>query len=238
MGTVEAYRAARERVPDLELALVGSLALDDPEGWSIYRRVVDATKDDRQIHVFTNLVGIGNVEVNAFQRLSSVVLQKSTREGFGLVVSETLWKGTPVVAGRTGGIPLQMADGAGGELVNSVEECARALVSLLQDRPRAAALGASGRERVREHFLIPRLVLNEVSLMRELSASRPISRQADWSHRDPVCGMALPDREPAISATFRGATHGFCSEQCRRLFLESPDRYLASMHTSEGVSVH
>ena len=74
--------------------------------------------------MFTNLVGIGNVEVNAFQRLSNVVVQKSIREGFGLVVSETMWKETPIVAGRAGGIPLQMADGAGGILVDTTEECA------------------------------------------------------------------------------------------------------------------
>jgi trehalose synthase len=230
MGVIEAYRLARQQVADLQLALVGSLALDDPEGWAIYRRVRDEAKDDRQIHVFTNLLGVGNIEVNAFQSLSSVVLQKSLREGFGLVVSESLWKGTPVVAGRAGGIPLQMADGAGGLLVDSVEECARALVSLLCDPPRATALGASGRERVREHFLIPRLVLNDVSLMRDLSTSRPLERTPDWSHRDLVCGMALPEGAPSHSATVDGVVYGFCSEQCRRLFLDTPDRYLTSVH--------
>lgn len=238
LGTVDAYRMAREQVPDLQLALVGSLALDDPEGWGIYRRVMAETKDDRLIHVFTNLVGVGNIEVNAFQSLSSVVVQKSLREGFGLVVSESLWKGTPVVAGRTGGIPLQMADGVGGLLVDSIEECARAMVSLLRDPARAKALGASGRERVRDHFLIPRLVLNDIALMRQLSASRPIERPADWSHRDPVCGMVLPDREVAVSATVGGATFGFCSEQCRRLFLEAPDRYVASISGAEAAIVH
>ena len=77
---------------------------------------------------------MGNIEVNAFQRLSSVVLQKSIREGFGLVISEALWKGTPVVAGRAGGIPLQMADGAGGVLVDSIDEAAEAMVRLVRDR--------------------------------------------------------------------------------------------------------
>ena len=89
--------------------------------------------------MFTNLVGVGNIEVNAFQALSKVVIQKSLREGFGLVVAEALWKGTPVVAGRAGGIPLQMADGTGGMLVDSVEECARAMVALLRDPSRAPA---------------------------------------------------------------------------------------------------
>jgi trehalose synthase len=238
LGTVNAYRLAREQVTDLQLALVGSLALDDPEGWEIYRKVVAETKDDCQIHVFTNLVGVGNIEVNAFQSVSDLVVQKSLREGFGLVVSEALWKGTPVVAGRTGGIPLQMADGTGGVLVDSIEECARAMVSLLRDPARAQKLGASGRERVRDHFLIPRLVLNDVSLMRELSTARPIARAPDWSRRDPVCGMALAGREAAASTAIGGTTYVFCSDQCRRVFLEGPDRYIASLHPAEAVVVH
>lgn len=119
--------------------LAGSLALDDPEGWEVYRSIREEAGGDPRMHVFTNLVGVGNIEVNAFQMLSDVVVQKSIREGFGLVVSETLWKGTPVVAGRAGGIPLQMADGVGGILVDSVEECAAALRELLADRERARA---------------------------------------------------------------------------------------------------
>jgi len=154
------------------------MATDDPEGWDMYRLIRAAIAGDKRIHVFTNLVGVGNVEVNAFQALSKLVIQKSLREGFGLVVAEALWKGTPVVAGRAGGIPLQMADGTGGLLVDSVDECARAMLALLHDPARAAALGASGRERVRRHFLIPRLVLDELSLMRRLAAgaTRPSSQ--------------------------------------------------------------
>ena len=115
------------------------MALDDPEGWDVYRQVSEVAERDELIHVYTNLTGVGNVEVNAFQRLSEVVVQKSIREGFGLVVSESLWKGTPVVAGRAGGIPMQMPDGAGGLLVDSVEECATAMLSCSDDRELAAA---------------------------------------------------------------------------------------------------
>lgn len=168
LGVIDAYRLVREEIPDLQLALVGSMALDDPEGWDVYRQVSDAAGRDPLIRIYTNLTGVGNVEVNAFQRLSEVIVQKSIREGFGLVVSESLWKGTPVVAGRAGGIPLQMQDGVGGRLVQSTEECARALLELLCDPELAGALGQSGRDRVREHFLLPRLLMEELALFASL----------------------------------------------------------------------
>ncbi len=104
LGVIDAFRLVRGEVPGLQLALVGSMALDDPQGWDVYRQIGEAGRGDPDIHVFTNLTGVGNVEVNAFQRFSSVMIQKSVREGFGLVVSEALWKGTPIV-----GRPFQSA---------------------------------------------------------------------------------------------------------------------------------
>jgi trehalose synthase len=173
LGVIAAYRLARRDLPAAELAMVGSMALDDPEGWAIYRQIAKEAEADPQIHIFTNLTGVGNIEVNAFQRLSSVVVQKSVREGFGLVVSEALWKGTPVVAGRAGGIPLQMPDGVGGILVESVEECAASIVQLLRDPVRARELARAGQERVRQYYLLPRLLLNELSLIGDLMAESP-----------------------------------------------------------------
>jgi trehalose synthase len=235
LGVVEAYRLAREEIPDLELAMVGSMALDDPEGWDFYRRVRAAAAGDPRIHVFTNLVGVGNIEVNAFQTLSRVVVQKSIREGFGLVVSEALWKGTPVVAGRAGGIPLQMADGAGGVLVEGVEECARALVDLLRDPDRARALGESGRERVRRHFLIPRLVLDELMLIARLATGTILSRGPGWpGHRDPVCGMVIEATEQ--TATVGGLTVRFCSNRCRSTFVATPGRYVPALAEPPGAA--
>ncbi|AKJ00100.1 trehalose synthase [Archangium gephyra] len=172
LGVVAAYRLVRQRLPQLQLALVSSMALDDPEAWDIYEKVRAETAGDPLIHVFTNLVGVGNVEVNAFQSLSDVVIQKSLREGFGLVVSEALWKGTPVVAGRVGGIPMQMPPGTGGILVDSVEECAESLLHLLRHPQAARLLGESGRERVRHHFLMPRLLLDELLLLERLSGEQ------------------------------------------------------------------
>jgi trehalose synthase len=170
LGVIDAYRLVREEVGDLQLALVGSMALDDPEGWDVYREVSDAANHDPLIHIYTNLTGVGNVEVNAFQRLSEVIVQKSIREGFGLVVSESLWKGTPVVAGRAGGIPMQMPEDVGGLLVESVEDCASAMLKLLEDRDLAEQLGHSGREHVRRHFLLPRLLMEELRLLTTLDS--------------------------------------------------------------------
>jgi trehalose synthase len=214
LGVIDAYRLAREEIPGLQLALVGSMALDDPEGWDLYREITDKAAGDPAIKLFTNLTGVGNIEVNAFQRLSSVVLQKSIREGFGLVISESLWKGTPVVAGSAGGIPLQMADGTGGVLVDSVEDAAAAMVALLSEPERAEALGRAGRERVYEHFLLPRLLLNELVLLNEIAGSA-----TEAVVRDPLCGLVLDPDRPAPTAEEHGVAYAFCSDDCRRRFL-------------------
>jgi trehalose synthase len=167
-GVIEAYRLVKREVPDLKLALVGSMALDDPEGWEVYRQIKDSAREDPDIDIFTNLTGVSNVEVNAFQRCSDVCIHKSIREGFGLVVSETLWKGTPMVAGEAGGIPLQMQGGAGGFLVDSVEECAEKMLRLLHDPEEGEELALWGKEIVREHFLLPRLIADELELYTSL----------------------------------------------------------------------
>ncbi|MBE0447886.1 MAG: glycosyltransferase, partial [Actinobacteria bacterium] len=164
LGVIEAYRLIKGERPDVRLALVGSMALDDPEGWDIYNKIIEAERQERHIHVFTNLVGVGDVQVNAFQRLADVVIQKSIREGFGLVVSETLWKGTPVVARRAGGIPSQMA-GGGGSLVESVEETAEKVLELLANPELAAEEGRRGKAYVHKNFLITRLIHDELKLL-------------------------------------------------------------------------
>jgi trehalose synthase len=227
LGVIAAYRQVRKDVPDAQLALVGSMALDDPEGWSIYSRIREDVRGDNDIHVLTNLVGVGNIEVNAFQRLSDVVIQKSIREGFGLVVSETLWKETPVVAGRAGGIPLQMADGVGGVLVDTVDECASATLELLRDRDRGRELARQGKERVRGQFLVPRLILNELRLMRELAQGWAPGPPAErFAGRDPVCGMAVSPAQGQPTVTVDGRQYRFCSLACRREFERSPGHFL------------
>lgn len=155
LGVIEVYRLVKQDVPDLQLVLVASMAHDDPEGWAWYERTVRRAGEDFDIHILSNLNGVGNVEVNAFQR-AQVVIQKSVREGFGLVVSEALWKGRPVVAGNVGGIPLQVIEGKTGYLVSTTEECATRVSALLRDPELADRMGNAGREFVREHFLTTR----------------------------------------------------------------------------------
>ncbi|MBI3862864.1 MAG: glycosyltransferase [Planctomycetia bacterium] len=168
LGVIAAFRLVQRQFPEVQLALVGSMALDDPEAWEMYRQIQDASRATPGIQVFTNLTGVGNVEVNAFQRLSNVVIQKSLREGFGLVVAETLWKGTPVVAGRAGGIPLQLQDDVGGFLVESVEACAERTAWLLEHPQEARAIGERGRDIVHQRFLLPRLIADDLRLYRTL----------------------------------------------------------------------
>jgi trehalose synthase len=168
--------------------------------------------------------------VNAVQRHAQVIIQKSLREGFGLVVSESLWKGTPVVAGRAGGIPLQLQDGSGGFLVDSVEECATRTLELLADAERRHDLGQSGKELVRERFLLPRLIADELRLYSTLVNSEPRDPSGELvlSHngeRDPVCGMRV-DESHARALQFDGESHFFCSRTCEEEFARDPERFL------------
>jgi trehalose synthase len=237
LGVIAAYRLVKREVPGLQLALAGSMALDDPEGWDIYREIRQATRDEPDVYLFTNLTGVGNVEVNAFQRLADVVIQKSVREGFGLVVSEALWKGTPVVAGRAGGIPLQMQDGAGGFLVDSVEECAERTLWLLHHRDEARQLGARGKATVRDRFLLTRLLADELRLYaallgRPAADGEPAAKVGLAGElRDPVCGMRLaPDK--AITADHGGRLYAFCSQACLATFEAAPERVITSAPVS------
>jgi trehalose synthase len=168
LGAIAAYRLAKREVPGLQLAMVGSFAGDDPQAWEIYAQVQEEAGKDGDIHVRTNLTGVGNMEVNAFQRASDVVLQKSIREGFGLVVTEALWKETPVVAGNAGGIPMQMAGRLSDFLVENTEQCAQKIVYLLQNPEFAYELGKEGKKHINKNFLMPRLIRDELSLVKKL----------------------------------------------------------------------
>jgi trehalose synthase len=168
LGVVAVWRKAREEFPPLQLALVGSMAGDDPEAWSIYSEIERETDGEPGAFLFTDRMGVGHHEVNSLQRVADVAIQKSIREGFGLIVSETLWKGTPMVAGRAGGIPLQLEAGVNGLLATTNEEFCNAVCKLLSERGLATQLGAAGRARVHDRFLMPRLLADQLSLLTDL----------------------------------------------------------------------
>ncbi len=168
LGVIDAYRLVKEDFPEVQLALVGSMAHDDPEGWDFYRQTVDYAGGDQDIYILSNLNNVGAVEVNAFQVHSAAVIQKSIREGFGLTVSEALWKTRPTVAGRVGGIVDQIEDGETGWLVDSSSDCAAACAEVLADPGAARVRALRGKENVRRNFLMPRLLRDWLVLFNRL----------------------------------------------------------------------
>jgi trehalose synthase len=168
IGVIDAYRIVRERVPDAQLALVGSMATDDPEGWEFFHETFSHADGDPDIKILNNLNNVGAIEVNAFQSQADVCMQKSIREGFGLTVTEAQWKGRPMVGGDVGGIPLQIDDGISGFLVSTAEEAAQRTIAILEDPELAKRIGRAGKEHAREHFLTPRLLRDWLELVSEL----------------------------------------------------------------------
>jgi trehalose synthase len=158
IGVIDAYRSVTEELPDVQLALVGSMATDDPEGWEFFNSTMAYAKSDPDIHILNNLNNVGAIEVNAFQSQADVMIQKSTREGFGLTVAEALWKARPTIGGDVGGIPLQVEDGETGYLVSSPEQCAERALEVLRQPDLGKRLGRNGKEHVRRNFLTPRLL--------------------------------------------------------------------------------
>jgi trehalose synthase len=167
LGVIDAYRLVKEEVPEVQLVLIGSMAHDDPEGWDYWYKTVNYADGDRDIFLFSNLTNVGAIEVNAFQSIADVVIQKSIREGFGLVVTEALWKARPLVASRVGGIPMQV-DAGGGILVDTIPEVASACAKLLKDSEFAREMGRHGKEHVRTHYLTPRLLRDDLLLFAKL----------------------------------------------------------------------
>ena len=168
LGVIDAYRQATEEIPEAQLALVGSMATDDPEGWEFFNSTLEYAGGDPDIKILNNLNNVGSIEVNAFQSQAEVLIQKSTREGFGLTVSEALWKARPFIGGNVGGIPLQVQDGTTGYLVESPDECAERAVRILRDPEHGRQLGRAGKEHVRKHFLSPRLLRDWMKIFRDL----------------------------------------------------------------------
>jgi trehalose synthase len=173
LGVIDAYKLVKEEVPGVQLGLVGSMASDDPEGWDYYNATVAHADGDPDIFILNNFNNVGSIEVNAFQSHADVVVQKSIREGFGLTVSEALWKGKAFVGGDVGGIPLQVEQGVSGYLVRSPEQCAARSVDIIQDPALGKALGRRGKAHVRKHFLTPRYLRDYLKIFGEMLGVTP-----------------------------------------------------------------
>ena len=168
LGVIDAYRLVKEERPEVQLALVGSMATDDPEGWDYFNATIAHADGDPDIHILNNFNNVGAIEVNAFQSQADVLIQKSTREGFGLTVTEAIWKGRPFIGGNVGGIPLQVQDGVSGFLVETVEACAARALEILADPGLGKRLGLAGKEHVRQDFLMPRYLRDYLRIFGEV----------------------------------------------------------------------
>lgn len=166
IGVINAYRMVKP-YHDCVLVLAGGGADDDPEGERVLAAAREAAARDSDIHVL-DLPPDAHLTINALQRTATIILQKSTKEGFGLTVSEAMWKGKPVIGGATGGITTQILPGVTGYTVSSVEGCAYWVRHLLAHPDAAARMGAAGREHVRQNFLITRHLREYISLMARL----------------------------------------------------------------------
>lgn len=164
IGVLRSYKLAKKHIPDLQLAYVGSPATDDPEGEEVYKKTVKEAEGDKDIHLLM-LPPYSDLEINAFQRGASVVLQKSLKEGFGLTVSEAMWKKKVVIGGRTGGIPLQIIHGITGFLVDNIDGAAHYIIHALKNPEVARQIGERAREHVRNNFLITRHMREYMSVM-------------------------------------------------------------------------
>ncbi len=170
LGVIQAYKMAKKYV-DFQLVLAGGGASDDPEGAVVLKEVQDAAGDDHDV-IILELPPWSALEINALQRASTIIVQKSLKEGFGLTVTEGLWKGKPTIASAVGGIPTQVIDKHTGVLVHSVEGCAYQIRYLLTHPEFGAQLGRNGREHVKENFLMTTNARRWVMLFRILSGLR------------------------------------------------------------------
>jgi trehalose synthase len=171
LGAIDVYDLAREAVPDLQLLLVATLVPEEPSARASFDEVARKAMEYTGVYVLSSLNEVGNVEMNAFQRAADVVIQKDLRRGFGLWVSDALWKERPVVAAPRTGLLEQVIDGETGLLAESTEDFSHHVVSILQDRDLAERLGASGRRHVRENLLITRYLSDYLRLLGRLTGA-------------------------------------------------------------------
>ena len=163
LGVIEAYKLVKN-YNDCILVLAGGGATDDPEGLQVLSTIKDVASRDNDIYIL-DLPSDANITINALQRAATIILQKSTKEGFGLTVAEGMWKGKPVIGGAVGGISVQIVYGRTGYTVNSIEGCAYRMRYLLNNPSIAEKLGENAKDYTRKNFLITRHVQDYLSLM-------------------------------------------------------------------------
>jgi len=151
-SAIDVYRILKEKV-DIQLLIISAMAKDDPEGWILFEDILRYAGTDPDIHFLTDLKGVGHIEVNAFQTISTVGLHTATKEGFGLVISEMLWKQNPVVARPVGGVKVQVVDGFNGFFRNDIKELADAIYEIITNENLRRQLGKNARKVVKEKFL-------------------------------------------------------------------------------------
>lgn len=178
IGVIQAYQLAKKFKPDLQLVLAGGGAPDDPEGDIILQEVQSAAKEDPDIHILF-LPADSHRTINALQRASDIIIQKSTKEGFGLTVTEGMWKKKPVIGGNVGGIRLQVVNYHTGFLVNTPEGAANRIRYLLQYPEKRQAIGETGKQFVKENFLITRHLVDYLTLM--VTLMRPDSHSIEFN---------------------------------------------------------
>jgi len=169
LGVIDIYDSLKKEFPEVQLVLAGGGAGDDPEAWSCYQRTTAYARGKGDIHILWGKNGVSSPELNALQQAASVIIQKSIREGFGLVVTEALWKSRPVVASDVGGIALQILHRKTGYLAHSMNEWIEAITHLLRNSEASAKLGAAGRNHVQRQFLITRYLGDYLKIFRTLS---------------------------------------------------------------------
>jgi len=169
LGAIDVHDLLRREVPGLQLVLVASSPPEDAASIAYFNETVRKAMEYSDVHILRGVSEVGNVEVNAFQRAADVVLQKGLRKGFGIWVSDALWKGRPVVASRGGGLPQQISDGETGFLCDTTEEFVARAAQLLREPELATRLGEAGHRHAAERFLITRFVADELRLLGSLT---------------------------------------------------------------------
>ena len=173
LGIIEAYHLARKKIPNLQLVLVGFfLAQDDPEAMKTFKLIKEKTKRDPDIFLFSDPQMLGSLKiddfVNTIQVASDLILQNSTREGFGLTVTEAMWKGKTVIGGNVGGIKLQIQNGKNGFLVSNPKEVSKRVVQIIKNPKLAEKLGKAAIKTVKEKFLMPRFLRDYLKVFKEI----------------------------------------------------------------------